>query len=243
MRSWKAWIVARKDFSIFRKNKFILYSLVVVPLAFGLFLPILIFYSPIASLPLELVTSSINGLITFFILIPAILPSVMASYSIVGEKLEKSLEPLLATPTTDSEILFGKILASFIPTILATYLSAIGFTLFIDIEGYNKFGTILLPTWEFAIVLAFAAPLACILSIETNIIISSRVSDVRAAQQLGALPVLPLLVIPVLAEVGIIVMDIPTLLIISGIFAVIDISLYFASRVIFRREEILTKWK
>jgi len=243
MRLWKAWIVARKDFSIFRKNRFILYSLVVVPVVFALFLPILIFYSPITSLPFNLIASTINGLLTFFILIPAILPSVMASYSIVGEKLEKSLEPLLATPTTDSEILFGKILASFIPTILATYLGATGFTLFLDIEGYNKFGKILLPTWEFVIVMAFAAPLACILSVEINIIISSRVNDVRAAQQLGALPVLPLLLIPFLAEVGIIIIDTPTLLIISGILAVIDISLYFASRIIFRREDILTKWK
>jgi ABC-type Na+ efflux pump permease subunit len=243
MRLWKAWIVARKDFSIFRKNRFILYSLVVLPLVLTLFLPILIFYSPIGNLPVNLIVSGINGLLTFFILIPAILPSVIASYSIVGEKVEKSLEPLLATPTTDGEILFGKILASFIPTILATYLGSVGFTLFVDIEAYNKFGEILLPTWEFAIVMAFAAPLACILSVEINIIISSRVNDIRAAQQLGALPVLPLILIAALAEVSIIVIDVPTLLIISGIFALIDISLYFASRVIFRREEILTKWK
>ena len=53
---------------------------------------------------------------TYFVIIPVVLPSIMGSYSIVGEKIEKSLEPLLATPTTDGELLLGKSLATFLPT-------------------------------------------------------------------------------------------------------------------------------
>ncbi len=243
MRLWKSWIIAAKDFSMFRKNKYVLYSLVALPLVLALLLPAIVFYSPISSQPLEVIASTINVLITFFIFIPAILPSVIASYSIVGEKLEKSLEPLLATPTTDSEILFGKILAAFLPSIAATYVGSVGFAVFVDMESYNRFGKILLPSWEWAIVMAFAAPLACILSVEINIIISSRVNDVRAAQQLGSLPVMPLLLIVFLAEAKIIVIDIPSLLNISGALFVVDMALYYASRTIFQREEILTKWK
>jgi ABC-2 type transport system permease protein len=51
----------------------------------------------------------------FYIMLAAMLPITLASYSIVGEKVENSLEPLLATPITDEEFLFGKILAAFIP--------------------------------------------------------------------------------------------------------------------------------
>ena len=34
------------------------------------------------------------------------LPANLASYSMVGEKVERSLEPLLATPASDGEILW-----------------------------------------------------------------------------------------------------------------------------------------
>jgi len=244
MRLWKAWIIATKDFSVFRKNKYILYSLVGMPLVFALIVPITIFYSlPTGQIPLEVLSSMINTMNTFFIFIPAILPTIIASYSFVGEKLEKSLEPLLATPTTDSELLFGKSLAAFLPSILATYIGSIGFVIFVDMETYNRFNTILLPSWEWAIIMAFAAPLACILSVEINVIISSRVNDVRAAQQLGGLVILPLVLIFSLAQSKIVTIDIFSLLFISSILLVADMVLYYISRIIFQREEILTKWK
>src|SRR5262245_54123271 len=53
---------------------------------------------------------------TMFLLMPMILPSIIASYSIVGEKTNRTLEPLLATPVQTWELLAGKILASLIPT-------------------------------------------------------------------------------------------------------------------------------
>src|SRR5690349_21858891 len=48
---------------------------------------------------------------SMFLLMPMILPSIIASYSIVGEKSNRTLEPLLATPIKTWELLTGKILA------------------------------------------------------------------------------------------------------------------------------------
>ena len=62
----------------------------------------------------------INVLMLMFMLIPAVLPTIIASYTLVGEKINKSLEPLLATPTTDLELLGGKSLSIFVPTMLAS---------------------------------------------------------------------------------------------------------------------------
>jgi ABC-2 type transport system permease protein len=244
MRLWKSWIVATKDFSVFRKNKFILYSLVGMSLLLALLMPATIFYSLQSSrITLEVQASLVNGMLPLFILIAAILPTVIASYSFVGEKLEKSLEPLLATPTTDTEILFGKSLAAFLPSIGATYIGSIGFVVFVDMVTYNRFGRLLLPSWEWATIMAFTAPLACIFSVEMNVIISSRVNEVRTAQQIGGLAVLPLILILFLAESKIILLDVFSLLVISGMLFVADIALFYISRIVFQREEILTKWK
>ena len=85
--------------------------------------------------------------------------------------------------------------------------------------------------------------MAAILSIELDIIVSSRANDVRGAQQFAGLMVIPFAVIYVLGETGIIALTTFNLLIICGILLVADIILFYISTAIFQREEILTKWK
>jgi len=100
-----------------------------------------------------------------------------------------------------------------------------------------------LPTVYWALVTGIVIPLACVLSVEANIIISSRVNDIRAAQQLGGIVIFPLLILIVLPSVIQILPMVTLALILSGGLAVADIGLFYLSKAIFNREEILTKWK
>ena len=250
MRLWKSWIVTSKDLSVFKKNRYILYSLVTLPLAVGVVLPIIFIFvlgSEAGALTsaqfISAATTFANTGSTYFVLIPVILPSMMGSYSIVGEKIEKSLEPLLATPTTDGELLLGKSLATFLPTIGVTCLGAAIFIIIMDVWSYIKFGLFLLPNADLAVTLGVMAPLACVLSVEANVIISSRVNDIRAAQQLGTLVVLPLVFLLIFAT-QITILPLTLLaLIVSAVLAVADVALFYLSKATFQREEILTKWK
>jgi ABC-type Na+ efflux pump permease subunit len=167
----------------------------------------------------------------------------MGSYSIVGEKIEKSLEPLLATPTTDGELLLGKSLATFLPTIGVTYIGAAIFIIIMDVWSYIKLGLFLLPNADLAVILGLMAPLACVLSVEANVIISSKVNDIRAAQQLGTLVVLPLILLLVFSVQITVIPIILLALIVSAVLAIADIALFYLSKATFQREEILTKWK
>ena len=45
MRLWKSWIVTRKDLSVFRKNKYVLYSLIAMPIILGVVLPIIFIFA------------------------------------------------------------------------------------------------------------------------------------------------------------------------------------------------------
>jgi ABC-type Na+ efflux pump permease subunit len=58
-----------------------------------------------------------------FMILPVAIPVTIAAYSIVGEKTTRSLEPLLATPITTTELLTGKALAAIIPAVTVTWLS------------------------------------------------------------------------------------------------------------------------
>jgi len=239
----KSWTVAMKDFSVFRRKRYILYSLIVVPLILSILFPsTLLFPSASSKIPSQLLISLLNSFFSIFIILAAIIPSVIASYSFVGEKIEKSLEPLLATPATDSELLLGKGLSAFIPSIAATYAGAAIFMILVDTFTYSQYG-LLFPNWNAAVILVLAAPLACILSVEFSIIISARVSDIRTAQQMGALVIIPLLGIFLLSETNTLAIDVYSLLIISGILFAVDVGLFFVSRATFQREEILTRWK
>jgi ABC-type Na+ efflux pump permease subunit len=139
MRLWKSWIVTKKDLSVFKRNRYILYSLVALPLILGVVLPIIFVFSLEAEAAqltrtqlIEVAQTITNLGSTYFVIIPAALASIIGSYSFVGEKIERSLEPLLATPTTDGELLLGKSLAAFIPCMGVTYIGIAIFSVLID---------------------------------------------------------------------------------------------------------------
>jgi ABC-2 type transport system permease protein len=106
-----------------------------------------------------------------------------------------------------------------------------------------KLGYVYFPNWTVAVILLITVPLTTILSTEFSVITSARVSDARAAQQFGALIVLPLAAIYLATEIAFVSLTPANLLIISAIILVIDALLFSLSRATFRREEILTKWK
>ncbi|MGH2637782.1 MAG: hypothetical protein ACRDF4_00605 [Rhabdochlamydiaceae bacterium] len=81
------------------------------------------------------------------------------------------------------------------------------------------------------------------MSIELAVIVSSRVTDVRGANQFGSLMFIPFMVVFVAAIEGIFAFTLPNLLIFSGVVLIADVALFFVSKSIFNREEILTKWK
>ena len=247
MRLSKSWIIASKDFAIFRKKRNILYSILIVPLLISVLFPAVVAFAgrnggrgiPAAQLPVLLPAFSF-----FYLILAGFIPTSIASYSIVGEKVEKSLEPLLATPTTDDEILLGKGISAFLPPMAAILGGSAAFMVLMDLVTRGTLGYAFFPNWNAGIVLLLMVPLAAIMSVEWNVIISSRVSDVRVAMQLGALVVLPLGGVYVGGELNLIPLgETSILLIIAGILFVVDLLLLYVARATFRREEILTKWK
>jgi ABC-2 type transport system permease protein len=243
MRLSKAWIVASKDFKTFTKKKSILYSTLYFEVIVSIGLPFLIRYittkpAAVAALPVLL-----NAFSFLYVIGAALLPITIASYSLVGEKVQKSLEPLLATPTTDEEILAGKSIAAFLPAIAVNLIGAVIFTVLVDLFTYGTLGYYYYPNWDIAIILFLLAPLVSLLSVGFNVLVSSRSNDVRAAQQLGALALLPFAAVYVLTETQVIELTTNTLLIMAAILLVVDIILFYLVKATFQREEILTKWK
>ena len=145
---------------------------------------------------------------------------------------------------TDGEILLGKGISAFLPPMAAILSGSVIFMALMDLVTEPNLGYYFFPTWSSAIVLFLMVPLAVVLSVEWNVTVSSRVSDVRVAGQLGALAIIPLAGIYVAGETNLVNLGvINNLLIIAGALVAADLVLFIAARATFRREEILTKWK
>ncbi|MHB8858857.1 MAG: ABC transporter permease [Thermoleophilia bacterium] len=186
MRLSKAWIVASKDFKIFRKKRSIVFSLVSFEILISVVLPLVIAFSNARKgISASVLPGLINSFSYWFVIGSAILPMSLSTYSLIGEKVQKSLEPLLATPTTDEEILVGKNISAGLPAIASTYIGGVIFMTLIDIFTHSKLTYLFYPNWNIAVILLLLSPLATIFCIGANILISSRSNDVRAAQQFG----------------------------------------------------------
>ncbi len=241
MKLWKSWVIATKDFSIFRKKKRILYTLIILPLLFSIGLPLVLMFQ-IGNTKTEDIISLLNALSYFYITLAYILPINLSSYSIIGEKIEQSLEPLLATPTTDSELLFGKIIASFLPCISVLYISFTIFMILSDAIIYNNIGYLFFPNWSMVIIL-LAMLFSSFLSIQMNVIISSRINDVRTANQLATLLFIPFISVYFLLIANVVSLNIINLLVIFAALLIADIILFYINKIIFQRDKILTTWK
>jgi ABC-2 type transport system permease protein len=113
----------------------------------------------------------------------------------------------------------------------------------IDQSTYSVLGYLIFPNWNAGLILLVLAPLGSVSAVELNVILSARMNDPRAVQQLGAILVLPFLGIFVAALDGYISVDTSSLLVICAIVFAAAVALFYLSKAAFRREEILTRWK
>ncbi len=240
-----AWSVAAKDFRIYRKKINVIRASIAYPLIVGVLFPLILNYSiqkqPTA-VAVALAPSLMDSFSIWFIIGAIIIPTAIASYSLVGEKLQKSLEPLLATPMTDGDILLGKSISGLLIPVASVYAGAIIFMALCDHFTQGVLGYLYYPNWHMGVIL-LVVPLASLMSVEINIIISARMTDARSAQQLGTLLILPFVGLYLAADLKIFPFTNTNLLILAGALALIDIAFFFVSKATFQREEILTRWK
>jgi ABC-2 type transport system permease protein len=176
------------------------------------------------------------------LLIPLIVPSIIASYSIIGEKVARTLEPVLATPVTTGELLFGKCLAAGVPAVIITWICGTIFIAGLSLVTVSRavFVAVVSPGW--LIVLMLCVPLIVMIAVTAMVAISSRVNDPRTAQQLSAVGVIPVLSIVLGQLAGLLVLSPLFALAAAAILAVLALASINLAIRMFQRDVILTRW-
>jgi len=176
----------RKELREYRRNGSIVSTMAVIPLLFLIQPLVDIFALPASSASALRHEDSL----LYMLGIPAIVPAVVAAYSVVGERQQGTLEPVLATPVRREEFLLGKALAALIPSLAVSYAVYAFFLACVELFAHPAVASALLRSPELVAQLLFT-PLLAGWSIWVGMAISARSSDVRVAQQLGMLASLP----------------------------------------------------
>ncbi len=139
-----------------------------------------------------------------FLIMPLMFSTSIAAESFAGEKERKTLEALLYTPATDSELFFGKALAAFIPSVLIAWLSFGLYTLVLNIAGYPIFGRIWFPIPSWYPLVFWVTPAFAALGVGATVLISAKVQTFMGAYQTSASLVVLVLALVVGQAAGVI---------------------------------------
>ncbi len=129
-------------------------------------------------------------LVPFLLLIVGFFPMsfslIIALETFVGEKERKSMEPLLATPITNTQLYAGKMVASLIPPLTAAY-----FGMFVYLAGL-WFSIGWQPNLELLAQVMLLTLTQGVIMVAAAVVVSSQATSVRAANLLASFIIVPM---------------------------------------------------
>ena len=271
MRASKVRLVFWKDWLEVKRNWQILLPVIVIPFMFAVVLPILVMAIPslspvstsqqedpaslIRALPDD-VSQELQGMTAqqalvyimslyffapFFLVVPLMASSVIASDSFAGEKERKTMETLFATPLSDGELFLGKVLVAFVPSMVVTVVSFLVYSTIVNMVSYVTLSRILLPNTVWILLIFGVAPEIALAGIGLTVMISTRVKGFREAQQISALLLIPILMLVFGQLSGAMLLGPAVVASLIAVFGILDVLLFYIGIRTFKREEILSK--
>jgi len=238
-----SWIRVRailvKELNDYRRNRFVMvFTMTLLPLFF-----IVAPTAQLLSAPDVAASSTLDSRVglslLYLLLIPAIVPSMVSAYSVIGEREQGTLEPILITPIRREEFLIGKALAVIIPTLVVAYAIFGIFLAIAALFAHSAIRSAIFAGSHIPVQIVFT-PLLAGWSIWVGIAISARSSDVRVAQQLSVLANLPPVAIVALMGFNVITPSTRLAVGLAAALLAVDVLGWRAVAAMFDRERLIT---
>jgi ABC-type Na+ efflux pump permease subunit len=230
--------VVQKELRDFRRNRFLVGTMAVLPLIF-LVSPLLTLLQIPGSTPISVVHRAVGGSSLLLFVVPAVIPPIMAAYSVIGERDQGTLEPVLTTPIRREELLLAKAISVFVPSAIVAYSVYIAFALTVRFGATHAVSAAVWQAPQMLAQIAFT-PLIAIWAIWVGIAMSVRARDVRVAQQLATLASLPAIGITALLTFRVITPSVRLAIVLAAVLLVIDIRAWRFVSKLFDRERLIT---
>jgi len=238
MSATRVTAVIRKELAEFRRNRLIIITASILPLIF-LVEPTVDILTIKASASTAALDRRVELSLFLPLLVPVLLPAILSAYSVVGEREQGTLEPVLTTPISRLELLLGKAAAIFMPAIAVAYLIFGVFVAITQLGTASAVATAVLHAPQLPAELVFI-PLLAAWTIWVGLAISARVTDTRVAQQLSLLASLPPFALTALMSFQIIRPTFGLAAALAGGLLAIDCVACLAVARMFDRERLIT---
>jgi len=227
-----------KELNDYRRNRFVMvFTMTLLPLIFIAAPTVQLLVAPAVEASSRL-DSRVGLSLLYLLLIPAIVPSMVSAYSVIGEREQGTLEPILITPIRSDEFLIGKALAVIMPTLVVAYTIFGIFLAVAALFAHSGMRTAIFSGSHIPIQVVFT-PLLAGWSIWVGIAISARSSDVRVAQQLSVFANLPPVAIVALIGFNVITPSLGLALGLGAALLLIDALGWRAVAAMFDRERLI----
>ncbi|HLI54481.1 MAG TPA: ABC transporter permease [Acidimicrobiales bacterium] len=238
--SWtRVGAILRKELREYRRNRFVVVTtMAVLPVVFIL-VPTIELIAIRTSLSGSKLNTRIGLSLVYMLIIPAVVPSVLAAYSMIGEREQGTLEAVLITPVHEEEMLIGKAFAALLPALAVAYAVFGVFLAAVAAFAQPAVVSAVLERSHLLVQLLFT-PLIAGWSIWMGIAISTRVSDVRAAQQLSVVANIPPAAIAALMSLDVITPSLGLALGIAAGLLAVDGLAWRVVAAMFDRERLVT---
>ncbi len=177
--------------------------------------------------------------IPLFWVIPVALTPAVAADSFVGERERFSLEPLLATPISTTQLLLGKLTAAVVPATAGTWLGVLVLWAMTLVANSTLYPRILVtdPDWLFSLLIV--VPLVALFTAGVAALLSTRVSGYRVAYQLNGLIALPIVLVLIPAAAFTFLVTDAAFGYVAVLFCVLDLAIMLWASRLFDRERLL----
>ena len=268
--NWRAiQALMRKDLKVVLQNKGVVIPIVVLPLILFIVIPGLVLFIPSATSSannndlaqlMAMVTPGLRdqlvgltpdqaGAVFFlvymmaplFLIVPLMVSNVIAADSFVGERERKTLEALLYTPTTDGELLVGKMLSALVPAIIVSWAGYVLYSVVADLASAQLMERALFPNPLWNVIALWVAPAAAGLGLTSMMLVSVRAKTFQDAYQTGSLVVLPIVLLLIGQIAGVLYFNIWMALGLGLVLWIIDAVLLFYGRQTFHRSELIAR--
>jgi ABC-2 type transport system permease protein len=179
----------------------------------------------------------------YFLLMPLAIVSIAGAYAIVGEKQQRTLEPVLATPLNTNDFLLAKLVAVTLPAVLMSWIAALLGAMASVVSFWWANGLLVWPDQFYWVAVIVLAPEIGAMTALVCLRVSARMQDPQAANQITAMILVPALLI-VFSLIGpALVTRFDLLLGACVVGLLLTWALFRWVRRGFNREEILCRWR
>ncbi len=176
-----------------------------------------------------------------YLIVPMMVASVIAADSFAGEKERKTLEALLYTPTTDFELVAAKLVAAWVPAIIVAWVGFILYGIVANGAAWGTMGQIFFPNTMWVVLALWVAPGVAGLGLSATVLVSVRANSFQDAYQMGAMVVLPLVILMISQAVGVLYLSVGFVFLLGLVCWIIDAVLLWLSVKLFQRSEIIAR--